>query len=199
MNISKDKSVFLNALRAISSFLVVIGHTLMVDLEVFGKRNFGVYYFFGEHKHQSVIVFFVLSGFVIAHSVETIKNDNNFNDNRTKLIKYFTDRFTRIYLVLIPAILLTAIIDIIGHIFKLQIFLNNLHIPQFHYMFRMIMNILSLQGTLGYQIQFGCNPSLWSIGYEFSYYILFAILVFNKFNWKIFVFLLLFILLKGKK
>ena len=54
------------------------------------------------------MVFFVLSGYVIASTVER-KRELGITLN-----SYYLDRFSRIYSVLIPAIILTVLLDAIG-------------------------------------------------------------------------------------
>jgi len=76
--------------------------------------------------------------------------------------KYFIDRFTRIYLVLIPVILITILVDILGRKANLDLFLENSIIPFNNYIFRVAAaaNVVSLQGTYGYRVQLGNNPAL---------------------------------------
>ena len=69
----------------------------------FGGLVFGVGYRYGW---DAVKVFFVLSGFVIAYVAETKSNS---------LPLFFRDRLSRLYSVVVPAILVTCIADSLGH------------------------------------------------------------------------------------
>jgi peptidoglycan/LPS O-acetylase OafA/YrhL len=56
---------------------------------------------------------------------------------------------------------------------------NSALIPQDNFVFRLAANLFSIQGIWGYRIQLGSNPALWSVGYEFIYYLLFGLLYFR--------------------
>src|SRR6202008_705345 len=64
--------------------------------------------FIAGFSHHAVVVFFVLSGFLVGGKVlrEMGSTERPFSPKR-----YFLDRFTRIYLVLIPVLLITALAD----------------------------------------------------------------------------------------
>ena len=93
--------------------------------------------------------------------------------------EYFLDRWSRIYSVLLVAIAITAIIDVTGSAFS-SVYDNPQLIPQDRYILRLLVNVFSLQGIQGHRIQFGSNPALWSIGYEFIYYMIFGLFYFRK-------------------
>ncbi len=123
--------------------------------------------------HEAVMVFFVLSGFFIGGSVLSTLE-------RWSWRSYLVNRLTRLYVVLIPALLLTAAIDQVsmqmpgGHTFfdlpiphftsphgrdSLPIFLGNLFFQQ---------DILVPA--------FGTDSPLWSLANEFWYYLLFPMI-----------------------
>ena len=60
-------------------------------------------------------------------------------------------------------------------------------LPQDHFAIRFLVNIFSLQGIWGYRVQLGSNPALWSIGYEFCYYILYGLLIWRPLYWQLFM------------
>ncbi len=140
----------------------------MYALQKTGSGAFGWEYV-GDHSHAGVVLFFVLSGFVIAWSVD--------KSEELTWRKYYVDRFSRIYSVLPIAILFTAIIDSIGGGLS-NAYGNPLLIPQEHYWLRLFVNLFSVQGFQGYRVQFGSNPALWSIGYECFYYLVFGLIFF---------------------
>lgn len=171
-----DKSLFLSSIRWICSLLVLVGHSHLLG----GGRG-RIFVFLSSHSHAAVMVFFVLSGYVIASAVDT-KRSTNYS-----LKKYYIDRISRIYSVLIPALLLTIVFDCIGVQLFPQWYLDPKLLPQDYYFIRLFINIFSLQGIWGYRVQFGSNPALWSIGYEFCYYLLFGLVVWRPKYWLLFV------------
>src|SRR3954451_9552741 len=86
----------LEALRGFAAIYVVIYHLLMpVKLQVAG---FDLLFFF-RFGQEAVILFFLLSGFVIKYSFERSK-DKSFKN-------YFLKRFTRIYIPLFFVLILS--------------------------------------------------------------------------------------------
>ena len=60
---------------------------------------------FSGYGHTAVIVFFVLSGYVIAY-VSEVKENN--------VKAYWASRLSRLYSLAIPAVLLTPMLDVLG-------------------------------------------------------------------------------------
>lgn len=65
----------------------------------------GLFWQLAGFGHEAVVVFFVLSGFVISFVVY---------DKNESALKYISSRLTRIYSVAIPAIILTLLLYYIG-------------------------------------------------------------------------------------
>lgn len=173
--LSPDKSDFLNSLRWMAALVVVMGHADMY-LGLFGGSNpadWSAFGYLGLHAHAAVIVFFVLSGYVVAYATERkcSRSTYRFRD-------YFLDRWSRIYSVLLAAVGFTLVLDFIGSMLS-SAYVNPALIPQDDIILRLIVNLLGIQGIWGYRIQFGSNPALWSVGYEFIYYLLFGVLFFR--------------------
>jgi peptidoglycan/LPS O-acetylase OafA/YrhL len=129
--------------------------------------RFCVNYVFGR---EAVIGFFVMSGFLVGGAVL-----GRINSEKPFLFDYLVHRIVRIYMVVIPAILLTGVFDTVG---------RTLFPPDYgaypvfegHYEPRFILtNLLNLQGVIA--THFGTNGPLWSIGYEFWYYVAFPMLL----------------------
>ena len=127
--------------------------------------RFAVNYAYGR---QAVIGFFVMSGFLVGGPVlARLKSEKPF------LRTYIVHRIVRIYMVVIPAIALTFAFDTIG---------RALFPPNYgayaafegHYDPRYILtNLLNLQGVIA--TYYGSNGPLWSVGYEFWYYMVFPL------------------------
>lgn len=83
---SKQKLHRLEALRGLAAFYVLLHHTIP-HVFVVGGFNFGVLLRFGQ---EAVILFFLLSGFVINYSYR-LGSNKSFRH-------YFTARFLRIYI-----------------------------------------------------------------------------------------------------
>src|SRR5580692_6870518 len=68
-----------------------------------------VLYFVTGFGHEAVIIFFVLSGYLIGgHVVQACRR------NRWSWKRYALDRLTRLGIVLVPALLLCLVLDSIG-------------------------------------------------------------------------------------
>lgn len=101
--------------------------------------------------NEAVVLFFVLSGFLVGgRSLERMVADE------FRPVDYAIDRTVRIMLPLIPALALTAVVELLlGKGFNV---------------FHLIGNMLSLQMLL--VPVFGGNAPLWSLTYEWWFYIL---------------------------
>ncbi len=171
---SPGKSSFLNFLRWTAALLVVVGHADM-NLRSFqgiGEKwnSFG---YIGLHSHAAVMIFFVLSGYVVSYATNKKYAIGNYGFR-----SYFLDRWSRIYSVLLPAIIFTLLIDYCGNHF-ISVYLDPAFLPQDHFVIRLFFNVFSLQGIQGYRVQLGSNPALWSIGYEFTFYFLYGLMFFR--------------------
>ncbi|MBT2758398.1 acyltransferase [Mesobacillus foraminis] len=124
--------------------------------------------------YQAVIVFFVLSGYFISATIF-----KSLQDNRWSWSNYLVNRVTRLWVVLIPSLVLTLIwaksqFYFFGFDPKIA---NELSLINF------VGNIFFLQGIL--VNNFGMNGPLWSLSYEFWYYILFPCAVLFIYSKKI--------------
>src|SRR5438105_10787083 len=92
-------SLYLDMLRFGAAFTVFVSH--YAD----GRFSGGLFWQMQPYGHTAVLVFFVLSGFVIAWVSET---------RERTLEEYGLSRVARLYSVIIPAFVLTAALDSIG-------------------------------------------------------------------------------------
>jgi len=125
-----------------------------------------------EFGRQGVIGFFVMSGFLVGGAVI-----GRLQEGKPFLLDYCIHRFARIYLVLIPAILLTFTLDTVGRsIFPVEFGAYGVSYFEGHYDLRLALaEFANLQGII--TKFYGTNGPLWSIAYEFWYYILFPLLL----------------------
>lgn len=124
-----------------------------------------------ELGHQAVVGFFVISGYLVGGAVLAyLRKQQDF------LREYLIHRFARIYIVLIPALLLTVVLDGAGRVLFLASGVYDLPVFQGHFTPRLfVTNLLNLQSILSEF--FGTNGPLWSLACEFWYYITFPLLL----------------------
>lgn len=101
-------------LRGLAAMLVLGGHLrayLFVGYGSLNEANIVTTLFYAATGlgHQAVIVFFALSGFLVGGHVLETMGTANWSWGR-----YFTRRLTRLWIVIIPALALTALLDRIG-------------------------------------------------------------------------------------
>ena len=111
LQISSQSSSALDYIRAFAAFLVMIGHLRALFFVPYAEvKHSNVLikfaYFLTGFGHQAVIVFFVLSGFFISSSIFRM-----YQQNRWSWKDYLAQRLVRLWIVLIPALVLTTIWD----------------------------------------------------------------------------------------
>lgn len=128
--------------------------------------------------HYAVIVFFVLSGLLVGSS--TLKS---MRQNRFRWKRYLIHRLARLWTVLLPALLVGWAIDswFLHHFYASSPIFSSWNFTiglQKHLQWRtMVANALFLQGLESTGMRtFGTNAALWSLSYEFWYYIAFPFL-----------------------
>lgn len=119
-----------------------------------------------EYGHASVVVFFVLSGFVIAWITDVKESDWR---------SYSASRLARVFSVVVPALAVCLLLDGIGR--------RLWAVPYEGYPFDNIPVRLAGSAAMLNEIWFVSITSLsnvpfWSVTYEFWYYVLFALVTF---------------------
>jgi peptidoglycan/LPS O-acetylase OafA/YrhL len=152
-SIGQRESIYLDFVRALAAFFVVLDHApTLFDLP--NAPRWG---------HQAVIVFFVLSGYVICNVA-----DRRETDARSFLIA----RFARLWSVLFPAMMLTIACDLAGRYWG--------HNPWAYADVPYNVPVIRVGAVLGFlseswvSIQPLSNGVVWSLCAEFWYYVLFA-------------------------
>jgi peptidoglycan/LPS O-acetylase OafA/YrhL len=170
--------------RGLAALAVCLGHwrnLFLVDYSQVSDPNLFVkfLFFITGFGRQAVIIFFVLSGFFISRSILKAKQDRCWSWKW-----YLTARLSRLLIVLIPALVLGAFWDRLGiELFGVHSIyggnrLDNGGIVSFSVDQRSslligIGNAFFLQEIL--VPSFGSNAPLWSLSYEFWYYIMFPL------------------------
>ena len=187
--------LFLDGLRGLAALFVMMGHARLLVWEGFAEgyvhhpENYNAFnkmlvYFFSlfatKYGHQAVLFFFVLSGFVIhlKYAARLAADPNHKFDTRN----YFIRRIRRIYPPFIFALLLTTLLDYIGrninaHTYDLRAASELAFYPHLatNYDLKTFFgNLFFLNET--YVPNFGSNGPLWSLKYEWWFYVLYPLL-----------------------
>ena len=175
----------MDLMRGVAAVGVLVGHVrglFFVDMSDLAAPSLlmRVFYLLTGFGHQAVVVFFVLSGFFIGTSVlRSVERD------AWSWESYLLRRFSRLYVVLIPALILTAALDRTGmHLFGAEnVYGAKLIAPFVTFEdARLTTQLPCFLGNLAF-LQYifvppyGTNGPLWSLGYEFWSYILFPLLM----------------------
>lgn len=181
---NSNTSVFLNISRWLSAFFVVFEHArhlVLVDLKNVEDNSIfiKIIYFLSGLGHESVVIFFVISGYLVGGLTleKWLKHGPN-------LLTYSIARVSRIYTVLIPALIAGISIDSLGlYFFNLsEIYTNSNHyqIGSLSYLISSSMDATTFAGNLlllqGISTGFlGSNGPLWSLSFEWWYYCIFGL------------------------
>ncbi|GGB37742.1 acyltransferase family protein [Sphingomonas floccifaciens] len=168
-----------DALRAILAGIVTFSHAwylLIRDYRPGDGILAGLGYFAAGFAHACVVLFFVLSGYWITRSV--VKR----LDTGWSWPHYLADRLVRLYLVLIPALVLGGLLDAVGyhvlgtatHRAMTDTFVLKTDLGDTLSATTFLANASFLQSILARP--FGSNGPLWSVAYEFWYYLWFPAL-----------------------
>jgi peptidoglycan/LPS O-acetylase OafA/YrhL len=185
-------SIYLDLVRGISAILVVMEHLSSRLFVGYGNvENQTVItmalYLLNILGGPSVIIFFVLSGLFISRSVIKAVSEDKWSWKT-----YLVNRLSRLYVVLIPALILTFILDSIS----VNYFGYEGYNSSSENLFNFIGNLFYLQNI--FVGVYGSNAPLWSLNYEFWYYMLFPavfVLLVTKRSWKVKVIYLISIIL----
>ncbi len=173
-------SLYFDSFRFAAALIVLLSHASYIPYT--GASLHWLY----AYGHVAVMAFFVLSGYVIAFTVDK---------KHTAMDDYMVARLARLLSVMIPAMLLTPVLDSLGTHFSQETYQ---HIPNSHPWLRVLATLLFMQESWSLSLSYFSNTPLWSIAYEFWYYILFGLAVFSS-GWRRYVGLMLVALLIGPR
>jgi peptidoglycan/LPS O-acetylase OafA/YrhL len=177
-------SLHLDLIRGLAALVVFVGHLHLICSGHSETAGSGVANNLLVHPanatgfaHAAVVVFFVLSGYLVGGSVL-----RDLQRDRFSWPKYALKRLTRLWTVLVPALVLCIVFDAVSlsvfpmtRVVSLGQFSRNLHgwpgsIQFLHYLgFLQSIDRLRIP-------PFGTDWALWSLSNEFWYYALFPIL-----------------------
>ncbi len=173
---TRSFSVYLDLVRFFAAFLVLLHHARYL----YDPGNF-----LFSLGHEAVIVFFILSGYVIAYVAEV--------KERT-LKDYTLSRLARIYSVALPAILLTGVFDYVGFMAAPDAYPAGAQAWDYLPL-RTIGSLAFLNQIWFVSMQPFSNVPYWSLGYEVWYYVGFALVTYlgGRRGWLLFLVLALFV------
>ncbi|WP_421862721.1 acyltransferase family protein [Motiliproteus sp.] len=145
-------SLYLDIVRFSAAFLVFLYHS---------RNIYGYESLVFKLGHEAVVIFFVMSGFIIAYCFDT---------KEKKLSDFVINRASRIYSVAIPALCLTLLLDMSGAAINPAAYGDFFDLPWL----RFLSSLLFTNEIWFISIQSFSNVPYWSINYEVWYYISFA-------------------------
>src|SRR5580704_5830907 len=167
-----NHSPLLDLLRAGAAWLVLFGHTRNWFFTNIGAvENPGLllkgFWLITALEHEAVVIFFVLSGFLVGGAIVNSINKKSFD-----LTNYLIARFARIYIVYVPALIVTALTFWIGRSLFQDFGADTIRPlfseaqPDLGGLRSALCHFAGVQGFL-------CetwkqNPALWSLGYEWA-------------------------------
>lgn len=118
----------------------------------------------GRLGHEAVVVFFVLSGYVISYTVDK---------NGPGASRFLGERIARLWSALLPALALGITLDLYGQTINPDLYLGKSVTDTLWIRLGLAITFLNESVLAG--SKFGTNGPLWSLSYEFFYYVFFAV------------------------
>lgn len=165
--ISSESSVLIDIIRLAAALTVLVIHAhdqWFAQPSLEGQS--------GNDAHLSVIVFFALSGYVIAYTTSS---------NNRGPAQYALARLSRLYSVLAPALLLTAAAELL--VWSINPDLHSLYSRGLSWP-RYLLSLFFLNEVWFLHAAPPINGPLWSLGFEFWYYLLAGLWIYRaKSKW----------------
>ncbi len=167
---NKHISLYLDVWRFGAALIVFLSHVASQ------KISNGLFWQTKLYDQTAVIIFFVMSGFVISYISST---------KETELKDYSIARVSRLYSVVIPALLITFIADSIGYAINPEFYTEGpWPFETDSYLLTYFLSFLMIQNIWDLELNPGINQPFWSLTFEWVYYIAFAAVFYFKSNWK---------------
>lgn len=199
--LTSERNVHLDAMRGLAAVSVLCTHLRQVFFVPYHEAGGGllVKFLYIDHyvARAAVIFFFALSGYLVGMSVV-----NSIESERWSWRDYLLSRLSRLYVVLIPALLLTALLDWIGRLNPvsrwayfndtLEAGFTTAHLDTLKNFFGTLFFLQNIHTNW-----FGSNSPLWSLSCEFWYYIVFPVIALTLMRRKSWMWSLLFLAAMG--
>ena len=157
--IGAGASAALDALRIAAALVVVVFHASSQWTTAYPATHAAL----GKASHAAVVLFFVISGYVIAFTTDGAQRSARH---------YAVARLSRLYAVLVPALLLTAAVEYL--VVRSDAALTARYVHE-HSVVRYLLTALFCNEVGFFSAGPPLNSPLWSLSYEFWYYVLFGI------------------------
>jgi peptidoglycan/LPS O-acetylase OafA/YrhL len=158
----KEFSIYLDLVRFMAALVVLVHHSniraLITDRV-----------WFSQHGPAAVIIFFVLSGYVISYIASTRENSP---------VEYWSSRLSRFYSLAIPIVLLCPFLDLAGEALAPQFYVDKT--THGLALLRVFTSLTYLNEIWTFAIMSFSNVPYWSLNYEMWYYVLFAVITFMR-------------------
>ena len=182
---------FLDGLRGIAAFIVLMGHARLLLWEGFAwgyQRHPETYSLIDKammyglslfrYGHEMVVLFFILSGFVIH-----LRFSNREKRGMMALKAFWFRRFKRLYPPLLFVLLLTFILDSLGKSLGWSIYFQQTPYPNINSDIVSVTDATTLLGNLlflmsAYVTTFGTTLVTWSLMYEWWFYMIYPLFLF---------------------
>ncbi len=159
ISIKVKNGFWLDLVRCLAALMVLVCHARGTSLPEFGlldasQKNISVTIFYAVFRagYGAVITFFVLSGYLVLGKVFQRLKSGTFDWHN-----YAIDRATRIFIPLIPAVIVSYVVNWFMNGQNISVLSASLH-------------MLGLNGVFGATVV--TNGALWSLSYEIWFYIL---------------------------
>ncbi|HET7588269.1 MAG TPA: acyltransferase [Gammaproteobacteria bacterium] len=161
----RHTSLYLDVMRFSAAAIVFLAH--------FSSRRYsdGLFWQMQHFGGQAVMIFFVLSGFVIAYTADT-------RDREPR--PFLRNRLARLYSVVVPALILTLVADAIGIALAPDLYTSVWGFENDQPVMRSLLCLGFLTQAWGMDVRVFSMGPFWSLSYEFWYYIFFAALIFLR-------------------
>lgn len=156
---SRELSIFLDLVRFLAALAVFVGHYS------WQKHSGGLFWQLHGIGREAVDIFFVLSGFVIAHATAGREADWR---------AFAAARLARIASVALPALALTAALDAVGVRLRPEVYADDCCTSLAAY----ARNLVFAGNWWGFNVSPGSNVPYWSLGFEAWYYLAFGLALF---------------------
>jgi len=175
--------VYIDLLRGLAALAVVLGHTRAIMNTPWGQSEHNwlgaIWVLASAQHHIAVVIFFVLSGYMVGGAIL-----GQINEGKWSWPLYGVTRMTRLYVVLVPALFITMGFDFLGQYLApaADVYAGHgdngmalLTDPQQAHAITTFLGNLAFLQDIHFPV-YGSNGSLWSLSYEFWYYLLFPCL-----------------------
>ena len=156
---STATSVCLDVLRLGSAVMIAVAHLTQPYFSV-GWPNLT------DQGRPALVMLFLLSGLVIRYVTEI---------RRGRMTDFWVDRISRVYSVVVPALLFTIVSSYIAMRVNPAFYLPNWGMNQDRPILRIFMNLIFMAQSWNLTLDPFSNQPFWTLSYEVFYYVFYAV------------------------